>query len=681
MTNKKKFLAALFFGVAACTGAVAFGACTDDNPGDDIGDGDVPLVPAVCTHSAAVHTEASPATCTEDGNKEYWYCGECKKYFSDADFTATTTLAAVTLSAGHAYGTLIEEVPANGCENGVSAHYHCESCGIDFNEDKKEFNGLPAPMGTGSLIIKAPHNILHVEAKDATCTEDGNDEYYQCKDCDKYFIDNFASMEADEPMTYDKLGHKFGEFVYDYAAKKYVQTCNHDANHTHEQAAGTQAYPYLISSEANWVSFAEEHDEKTVTLDKSDVYYKVTRNLDFTETTERVDVFNFTGTIDFDGHSVKGITQANAKYTYGSTVGLFVLTHDATIKNLNYELAYYGSGNALALPVLFAWRGDVVLDNVTVSGNATHASNNGTAFVYFAWANAYNSDYVKNHLLENGGPNLGEVPPAAIKLTFNNCVNYANITNTGTKDSGYAAAFIGQITGNGAGNTVEFINCVNEGTITGYHFASMLMANQNCAANVNTLVVQNCVNKGKIYAGIENGASLVVGDTIKGLRKEYNEANSGEGKVVNGANGVTSNIAIETLEIGEDGNFVINEVEGATTYKMMFVFSVRDDVNLDENGKPIYWGTTNITIDITTDSKVKALKFVDFQDVTGYGKNEFGINVTADGKNYVLTQSVAENMGLKMTAQPTVYLTSYNSVGEVVGVATCYLADVLKDAA
>lgn len=428
-----------------------------------------------------------------------------------------------------------------------------------------------------------------------------------------------------------------------------------------------------INSEAEWLKFAAEHDETTVTTEKSNTTYKVTKDLDFSKVTDRVDLYHFSGTIDFGGHTVKGLTQENTKYEYpGGVRGLFVLTHDATIKNLKYELSYFGTSNAMALPVLFAWRGDVTLDNVEVSGNATHASNSATAMVYFVWANAYNSKYVNP---EAGNKDYQQLAPVAIKLTFNNCTNKANITNVGASaTSGYSAAFLGQVTPNAAGNAVEFKNCVNEGTITGYHYSAMLIANQSGIKENGYLanfVVENCVNNGKIYAGAENGAALVVGPS-NAEAKAYDAAYSGEGKVVNGENGVTANIAISTLTIGEDGNFVINEVEGATTYKMEFVFNVRDDVD----GKPKHWGTRSVTIDVTPSATVKALEFIDAVDVTEeYEKNEFGLGVTSDNK-YVLVNDT-EYPGLKMTAQPTVYLTAYNAEGAVVGVSTCYLADAL----
>ena len=50
------------------------------------------------------HTAAKAATCIADGNKEYWYCSDCGKYFSDADATTETTLEALTIKAlGHSF--------------------------------------------------------------------------------------------------------------------------------------------------------------------------------------------------------------------------------------------------------------------------------------------------------------------------------------------------------------------------------------------------------------------------------------------------------------------------------------------------------------------------------------------------------------------------------------------------
>ncbi|MCD7889806.1 MAG: hypothetical protein LUG23_07845, partial [Oscillospiraceae bacterium] len=56
------------------------------------------------THTLT-HVAAKDATCTEDGNTEYWYCDDCGKYFSDEDGENEITLDDTVVEAtGHDYG-------------------------------------------------------------------------------------------------------------------------------------------------------------------------------------------------------------------------------------------------------------------------------------------------------------------------------------------------------------------------------------------------------------------------------------------------------------------------------------------------------------------------------------------------------------------------------------------------
>lgn len=55
-------------------------------------------------HTNLVKTEAKDATCTEDGNIEYWYCEACHKYFSDEALTEEIKLADTVIeAAGHKF--------------------------------------------------------------------------------------------------------------------------------------------------------------------------------------------------------------------------------------------------------------------------------------------------------------------------------------------------------------------------------------------------------------------------------------------------------------------------------------------------------------------------------------------------------------------------------------------------
>ena len=54
------------------------------------------------THSL-VHTDAKSATCTADGNVEYWYCDGCDKYFSDANGDTQISGEALVVPKSHSY--------------------------------------------------------------------------------------------------------------------------------------------------------------------------------------------------------------------------------------------------------------------------------------------------------------------------------------------------------------------------------------------------------------------------------------------------------------------------------------------------------------------------------------------------------------------------------------------------
>ena len=89
-------------------------------------------------------TEAKAATCTENGNKEYWTCEHCKKYFLSDDSNPETAKA------------------------------------VEQSE----------------TVIPASHKLTKVEAKDATCAEDGNKEYWTCEHCKKYFLSDDTNPET-----------------------------------------------------------------------------------------------------------------------------------------------------------------------------------------------------------------------------------------------------------------------------------------------------------------------------------------------------------------------------------------------------------------------------------------------------------------------------------------------------
>ena len=104
-----------------------------------------------------LHVEAKDATCTENGNVEYWYCEYCGSAWLDADCTIVTNQRNVIIPAAHTYD--------DDCDS------DCNVC-----EEWRD----------------APHNLTtHVEALvPANCQEEGYNEHWICEDCGGYFMSN-----------------------------------------------------------------------------------------------------------------------------------------------------------------------------------------------------------------------------------------------------------------------------------------------------------------------------------------------------------------------------------------------------------------------------------------------------------------------------------------------------------
>ncbi len=175
----------------------------------------------ICQHPELVHVPANGATCTEAGNIEYWTC-TCGKYFSDAEAETEITLADTVINAGHTYGELIpaqiEVHTQTELKGAVAAHFFCDVCDTYFDAEKVETTledltaeapvhtpDIPAPteeqaqLCTGCGLVMAPkldhtHNLTHVPANGATCTEAGNIEYWTCT-CGKWYSDAEGNSE------------------------------------------------------------------------------------------------------------------------------------------------------------------------------------------------------------------------------------------------------------------------------------------------------------------------------------------------------------------------------------------------------------------------------------------------------------------------------------------------------
>ena len=205
--------------------------------------GDVQTLPArghTMTHHAAVS-----ATCTKDGSSEYWACTVCEKYFSDAAGKTEIAKDSWVIKAGHKL-TKTEAKAATCTTAGNKEYWTCSVC-------KKLFSDAAGTTETTAAAVKINaigHKLTKTEAKAATCTEDGNYEYWTCETCHKVFKDAAGTEETTvAAMTIEKLGHSFTNYVYNNDAKVGVDgtetaTCDRDGcNATDTRIAEGTALP------------------------------------------------------------------------------------------------------------------------------------------------------------------------------------------------------------------------------------------------------------------------------------------------------------------------------------------------------------------------------------------------------------------------------------------------------
>ena len=90
------------------------------------------------THNL-VYVAEKEATCTDNGNIEHWYCGECQGYFADAEGKNATTQAEITVEQlAHTFNHLVATsayLKSAPTESARAEYYKSCSCGLASTAD------------------------------------------------------------------------------------------------------------------------------------------------------------------------------------------------------------------------------------------------------------------------------------------------------------------------------------------------------------------------------------------------------------------------------------------------------------------------------------------------------------------------------------------------------------------
>ena len=186
-------------------GTLIIGSGTDINiKGEVINYGRI-----LCSKHSIKAVEAKDPTCTEDGNIEYYTCSVCNKLFADEEATTEITLDDTVIPASHSL-VKIDRNEATCTEDGNIEYYSCSVCNKLFADEK----ATTEITLEDSIITAKGHKLVKTDRTEATCTEDGNIEYYTCSVCNKLFADEKATTEITiEDTVITAKGHSYDSVV------------------------------------------------------------------------------------------------------------------------------------------------------------------------------------------------------------------------------------------------------------------------------------------------------------------------------------------------------------------------------------------------------------------------------------------------------------------------------------
>lgn len=205
---------------------------------------------APCTHNSLTPVPAKDSNCTEKGWDAYKKCDQCGKLF-DMNGNLLAEIPYRALNDDHDFNTSewgYKEADGHAHVCSRNAAHHdtvvAHTAGPAATETTPQTCtecGFVMQPATGH--VHADH-LTKVDKKDATCTADGNKEYYRCT-CGKLFEDAGAATEITDhsSVVLPKTGHSYTVQKSDEAHKRstaadcreldtYWYTCANDETHS-----------------------------------------------------------------------------------------------------------------------------------------------------------------------------------------------------------------------------------------------------------------------------------------------------------------------------------------------------------------------------------------------------------------------------------------------------------------
>ena len=464
-----------------------------------------------------IHHESVAATCTTDGNIEYWECNLCHKSFSDELLTQGVSTLVVS-ATGHKYG-----------ENDK-----CTMC-------QKEIPSLT--LGNNLITIEKTYvsrdDISGYNLYKYTAPEDGRLQVTANSNGNKTCGTLWESPTAASRLTYNDSGN-WSDFKIIYTVTKgttyYIGAREFDGNAiegevklnvkmnglegelpTGMTGKGTEAEPFVLKTAEHLAWFREFVNEGNMEacakiaddvkeIDMSTVCHKADTEKQVTELSW-IPIGNsdkmYRGTFDGNGKTISNLyINATSDYT-----GFFGYAEKGSIKNITFDNAKVKSTDNLYTGILAGFEELCIIENIKTLANCSVEGKDDVGGI--AGRASGDIGNCENHAMVNGakvvGGIVGDYRQSGKSII--SCANYGVVTGTGYS--------VGGIAGNFDIGTIQ--NCANYGDITGADIVGNLIGDgyicnlNNVLGTGNVTATSDTERAGLLVGRIVNSSSTASG--------------------------------------------------------------------------------------------------------------------------------------------------------------------------
>lgn len=355
--------------------------------------------------------------------------------------------------------------PVIGSEHTVYADNSLVNC----KTNEKISGSFTNNPSSSAIRYQHGQTIIHHVATDATCTEAGTKEYWQCQDCQRIYSDSQLTVELTDvtDAEHPALGHNYNEDGYCDRCKHYVAV-----KPSEENGVYLIAKPYHLAWFRDYVNGTIVDESEVAGTTHPSASAKLTADIDlknYCHTAEDgkellswIPIGNYSnrwkGNMDGQGHTISNLYIKTAQ----KFVGLFGYTERATIQDLIFDYAKVENVNTTNTKTDYTGilagyadgdsprhiRGIKTTNNCTVIGQEDTGGIVGEARI--------NLENCENHSSVKGTSDVGGIAGSSTYENIKCCTNYGTVENNNS--------YIGGIIGYAWYTSIE--DCANYGKIT-----------------------------------------------------------------------------------------------------------------------------------------------------------------------------------------------------------------------